>query len=147
MCMSHKMSCSCGATSAELTMRDEILGPEVVSELYCPACSPECEIDPDTMLADNGWVIVFDMEVAAFRSQRMTPQPAKLTPDFIFDEGYCTWAGYCPGDLKRAAEEKAEIVKLMKVNPRAYVKAITSWGKERAVKLSDAGWRKAKAAL
>jgi len=128
-------------------MRDEILGPEVVSELYCPECSLERDIDPDTMLVDNGWVIVFEMEIAAFRSVKMTPAPSNLTPDFIFDEGYCTWAGYCPGDLKTAAEEKAEIVKLMKVDPKAYVKAITSWGKERAVKLSEAGWRKAKAAL
>jgi len=128
-------------------MRDEILGPEVINGLYCPECSLEADLDPETMLSDNGWVIVYDMEVASFRSGKMTQAPSTLTPEYLFDEGYCTWAGYCPGDLKAAAEEKAEIVKMMKIDPRAYVKAITDWGKKRAEKLSALGWRKAKSAL
>ncbi len=146
MCVSHKMTCECGSSSAELTMRDEVLGPEVVKGLYCPVCALEDGIDPGGMLSDNGWVIVFDMEIVKFKSSAMTTAPREITPEFVFDEGYCTWAGYCPGDIASAAEERAEIVKLMKSDPRAYVKALTDWGKNRAARLAAQGWRKARMA-
>lgn len=146
MCVSHRMTCECGASTAELTMRDEVLGPEVVKTLYCPECSAGREIDPGSMLSDNGWVIVFDMELAGFHAPRMAPPPSGLTAEFVFDEGYCTWAGYCPGDIRKAAEERAEIVKLMKVDPKAYVRALTGWGRDRAARLAAQGWRKARAA-
>ncbi len=147
MCMSHKLTCNCGAMSADLTMRDGVVGPEIVRALYCPRCPRDGQIDPATMLADNGWVIVFDMDVAASRANMMPRGARALTPEFLFDQGYCTWVGYCPGDMARSADEKAEIVKLMKVDPKAYVKAFTSWAKDRVARLSDQGWRKARAAV
>lgn len=147
MCMSHKTRCVCGANSAELTMRDEILAPAVVDRLYCPECARGLEVDGSRMLVDNGWVIEFDIDTAGLYSRKMTRPPDPLTPEYIFDEGYCTWAGYCPGDIEQAATERAEIVKIMKVDPRAYIEELKSWGMERATRLGDEGWRKAKAAV
>lgn len=146
MCMSHRVTCRCGERSADLTMRDGIVGPEVVRAIYCPGCARDSELDPATMLDDNGWRIVFDMGIAEGRANRMPRGAGRLTPEFLFDEGYCTWVGYCPGDMARAAGEKAEIVKLMKVDPKAYVKAFTNWAKDRVARLSAEGWRKARAA-
>ena len=146
MCMSHRVTCRCGERSADLTMRDGIVGPEVVRELYCPECARDRAFDAAAMLEDNGWWIVYDMDVAESRANMMPRGSGRLTPEFLFDEGYCTWVGYCPGDMARAADEKAEIVKLMKVDPKAYVKAFTSWARNRVVRLSDEGWRKARTA-
>jgi len=147
MCMSHKTRCACGMNHAELTMRDEVLGPDAVVKLYCPDCAKGVEVDYSRMLVDNGWVIEYDIEIAGLYSMKMTRAPEPLTPEYIFDEGYCTWAGYCPGDIERAAKERAEIVRIMKVDPRAYVEKLKKWGTERAVRLGDEGWRKAKAAV
>lgn len=147
MCMSHKKVCECGNNHAELTMRDEILGPNVVLKVYCPECSKDAKTDAASVLSDNGWAIEFDIEAAEMASMKMINPPGTLTPEYIFDEGYCTWAGYCPGDIERAAVERAEIVKLMKVDPKAYIDKIKKWGIERAEKLGREGWRKAKAAV
>lgn len=146
MCMSHKIRCECGKETAEFTMRDEVLAPEVIKKVNCPACASADGHDAHTMLADNGWVIHYDMEVAELFAARMKAA-GKVTPEYIFDEGYCTWAGYCPGDLKQAAIEKEEIVKTMKADPRGYVKKLMDWGQGRARRLSDAGWRKARHAV
>jgi hypothetical protein len=147
MCMSHKITCRCGREAAEFTMRDEIMPPEVVKRLYCPSCAGEVPFAGETMVNDNGWVIEYDMELAGLYLANLGASPEGLNPGYVFDEGYCSWAGYCPGDLERAAREKAEIVKIMKVDPRAYIEAIKDWGHSRARRLSDEGWRKARAAL
>jgi hypothetical protein len=147
MCVSYKMPCQCGATSADLTMRDGVFGQEVVRQLYCPQCPRDGELNPTTTLEDNGWAIVFDMDAVGMRANLLPRTHEKITPEFLFDQGFCTWVGYCPGDMAKAAEEKAEIVKLMEVDPKAYIKAFTSWAKDRVVKLDEAGWRKARAAV
>ena len=148
MCMSYKRTCECGSKAAEFTMRDEIMPPDVVKKLYCPSCGGSVSFARESMVNDNGWVIEYDMELAGFYRPSMVGAPeGDLSPEYIFDEGYCSWAGYCPGDLERAAREKAEIVKMMKVDPRAYVEALKGWGHDRAQRLSDEGWRKAKAAV
>ena len=147
MCMSHKVRCTCGRESAEFSMRDEVMAPGVIKALYCPSCGEGLDFSGETMLDDNGWVIEYDMEQAGIYSSRLGLPAGKLTPEFIFDEGYCTWAGYCPGDIRKAAEEKAEIVKMMKTDPKTYVKALMVWGKERAQRLGREGWRKARAAV
>jgi len=147
MCTSHKVVCKCGHNSADFTMRDEVLGHEVIRGLYCPECGKGVSVDSATMLDDNGWIIEYDMEVAGFFASRMGAPSGGPTPEFIFDEGWCVWNGYCPGDLEKAYHERQEIVKLMKTDPRAYVKALTEWGAGRARDLSEQGWRKAKAAV
>lgn len=147
MCQSYKRTCECGSQAAEFTMRDEIMPPDVVKMLYCPSCGSTVEFHDKTMVNDNGWIIEYDMELADFYSSRVGAPAGKLDPGYIFDEGYCSWAGYCPGDMEIAAREKAEIVKLMKVDPRAYIEAIKGWGHDRARRLSEEGWRKARAAL
>jgi hypothetical protein len=147
MCQSYKRTCECGSQAAEFTMRDEIMPPDVVKMLYCPSCGSTVEFQDKTMVNDNGWIIEYDMELAEFYSHQLGASPEAFCPDYIFDEGYCSWAGYCPGDMERAALEKAEIVKMMKVDPKAYIGAIKDWGHDRARRLAEEGWRKATAAL
>src|SRR5574337_880616 len=97
MCIDHSTNCVCGKNHASFHFKDEVLPFEVVTELYCPECSREVLQDPATMLADNGWLIAYNMEVARFLLLKIAPAD-KVTPEFIFDEGYCTWRGVTPTD-------------------------------------------------
>ncbi len=144
MCMSHEMNCSCGNGVAGFNFKNEILSGEAINHVYCPACSRDVKFDPLTMLADNGWVIEYDMEVARFQAQRIPAQPEKVTPDFIFDEGYCTWRGIYPSDHIDSVAEREEVVKLAKINPRKYLEEIKEWANRRMERLSREGWRKAR---
>ncbi len=146
MCMEYSMRCSCGGREASFNFRDEIMPPEVISRLYCPNCSGEIGFNPETMLADNGWVIEYDMEVAKFSALK-TPHLLKkeLTPEVLFDEGYATWRGIYPGDHIDSAREREEIVAMAKSDPKAYIERIKNWGVERMERLRKEGWRKANA--
>ncbi len=144
MCMEYSMKCICNAREASFNFRDEIMPPEVISRLYCPECSKEISFDPATMLADNGWVIEFDMEVARFSALK-TPHLLKeeITPELLFDEGYATWRGIYPGDHIDSLKEREEIVALARTDPKEYIRKIKSWGIERMERLRQEGWRKA----
>ncbi len=143
MCMAHETNCSCGSSFAGFNFKHEIMSGDVISRLYCPACSRDIAFDPETMVSDNGWVIVYDMDVARFQAQRLAAKSDRLTPDFIFDEGYCTWRGIYPTDHIDSVVEREEIVKLAKINPKKYLVEIREWANSRMEKLSKAGWRKA----
>ncbi|NOX19945.1 MAG: hypothetical protein GXO99_01600 [Nitrospirae bacterium] len=144
MCMEYSMRCSCGAKEASFNFRDEIMPPEVISRLYCPECSKEIAFNSQKMIADNGWVIEYDMEVARFSALK-SPHLLKeeLTPEFIFDEGFATWRGIYPGDHVDSAREREEITRLAKIDPKAYIERIKTWGIERMERLRKEGWRKA----
>ncbi len=142
--MSHEVNCSCGSGVAGFNFKNEILSGEVISRVYCPGCSRDVQFDPSTMLADNGWVIEYDMEIARFQAQRIPAQPETVTPDFIFDEGYCTWRGIYPSDHIDSVAEREEVVKLAKINPRKYLEEIKEWANRRMERLSREGWRKAR---
>ncbi len=144
MCMEYSMSCECGSRRASFNFRDEIMPPEVISRLYCPDCSGEINIDSSSMIADNGWVIEYDMEIAEFASLK-TPRLAgtSLTPETLFDEGLATWRGIYPGDHIDSALEREEIVRMAKTDPKGYIERIKSWGIERMERLRAEGWRKA----
>ncbi|NOY64346.1 MAG: hypothetical protein GXO97_02950 [Nitrospirae bacterium] len=144
MCMEYSMKCMCNSREASFNFREEIMPPEVISRVYCPECSREISFDPDSMLADNGWVIEYDMDVARFSALK-TPHLLKeeLTPALLFDEGYATWRGVYPGDHIDSAREREEIVALARTDPRAYLERIKSWGIKRMERLRQEGWRKA----
>lgn len=147
MCMEYTHQCECGSREASFHFQDNLVPPEVISKLYCPLCSKDREFDPDTMIADNGWIVQYDMEMVEFASRKF-PQHvrANLTPKTLFDGNYATWRGIYPGDHIDSVKEREEIIKLAKVDPQEYLVKIRTWANERMERLAREGWRKANAA-
>lgn len=143
MCMSYETNCFCGKGMAGFNFRDEVMSEEVIHRLYCPNCSTNIKFEPDRMIADNGWIIEYDMDIARFQAQKIKRFTADITPEFIFDEGYCTWRGIYPTDHIDSVKEKEEIIKLAKIDPRSYLEEIKSWSNKRMERLKKEGWRKA----
>ncbi len=147
MCLDHKISCSCGKTAASFNLRDDAMPVEIIRGLYCPECSASLAVDGSSMIADNGWVIDYDMEIARFAAASKKSLPREdLTPEFLFDEGYCTWKGVYPGDVEDSAAEKAELLKICSEDRQRYILEFRKWASGRMVRLAQAGWRKAKEA-
>lgn len=144
MCTSNTKTCACGSASADFAYRDEVMPDSVVEKLFCPRCSSSTEFDSGTMLKDNGWIIKYDMDVARFSASRVTKK--EISPEWLFDEGYCTWQGVHPGDLAESAREREELLQLSVINPRKYFEEFRKWGIQRMDKLAREGWRKANAA-
>ena len=142
MCVDHSMNCVCGFSSASFNFRDEVMPVEVINRLYCPKCSSDIKLNADSMIRDNGWIIDFDMDVARFAGQRL--QPATITPEYLFDEGYCTWRGVYPTDHMDSVREREELVKLAKINQKKYMEEFKKWGINRMNRLEKEGWRKAR---
>ena len=147
MCLEVRKTCKCGTESAQFHMRDNVMSQEVITELYCPNCSANIDLNPDTMLADNGWVIEYDMDLAKFMavSKLMVDREA-VRPGFVFDGGYACWQEMYPGEQKDILTERKEIMTLQKEDPSRYLKEISSWNISRIKRLKEDGWRKAQAA-
>ncbi len=143
MCVDHSIKCSCGKSQASFQLRDEILPIEAVANLYCPACSQRITYDPESMIADNGWIIGLNMEVARFMLRQKASSTSMLTPDFIFDEGYCTWRGITPSDHIDSLKEREALVRLASTDRTRYFQEIKTWGNNRMQRLAREGWRKA----
>lgn len=144
MCMAFEKECYCGKESARLHHLNTILPYEAVKTIYCPSCSQGRETVSDSMVQDNGWVIEYDMEVASLYSDKMGLSRNKMTPEIIFDQGFSSWQGFTPNDLERANEEKMELAKVAKTDPKKYLVLIKEWTINRAKRLHDEGWRKAR---
>lgn len=142
MCVDHSINCSCGKNHASFNFRDEILPVEVIAKLHCPACSQGVRHDPSTMLADNGWIIGFDMDVARFMLSKVAPI-GRVTPEFVFDEGYCTWRGVTPSDHIDSVRERDALAQLARTDRRRYFEEIKVWAHTRMDRLAREGWRKA----
>ena len=142
MCIDHKMTCKCGIHSASFNFKDDVMPVEIIDRLYCPDCSADITFNPETMVMDNGWIIAYDMDVARFMGQKLPHQ--EMTPELVFDEGYCTWRGIYPTDHIDSVKEREELVKLAKINPRKYLEEFRKWGIERMDRLAHEGWRKAR---
>lgn len=143
MCIDHKMMCKCGALTASLNFRDEIMPVEVVNRIFCPQCAADVSFNAENMLRDNDWIIEYDMDVARFMAHKLSG--AEITPEYLFDQGYCTWRGVYPTDHIDSVKEREELVKLAKINPRKYLDEIKKWGIDRMERLAQEGWRKAHA--
>ena len=147
MCMEVKKRCYCGKKEASFHLKDNIMIPEVISDLFCPECSKQIEIDTATMLYDNGWLIKYDMILAkSLAENKLKISKNEVNPAFLFDQGYATWQGTYPGELDDIVEEKQKIVAIMQQDPRLYFQKIREWATARMERLKEEGWRKAKAA-
>ena len=142
MCVDHTINCSCGKDHASFNFRDEILPVEVIAKLHCPVCSQGVRHDPATMLADNGWIIGFDMDVARFMLSKAAPV-SQITPEFVFDEGYCTWRGVTPSDHIDSVRERETLAQFARTDRKRYFEEIKVWAKTRMDRLAREGWRKA----
>lgn len=144
MCVDHTMNCKCGWSSASFNFKDEVFPAEIINGLYCPKCSGDIAFEPSSMLKDNDWIIDFDMDVARFMGQRIPS--LSISPEYLFDEGYCTWRGVYPSDHVDSLNERAELVKLAKIDQKKYLQEFRKWGVERMIRLEKEGWRKAREA-
>jgi hypothetical protein len=143
MCIDHRVTCKCGTYTASFNFREEIMPVEVINRLYCPQCSSDISCNADSMISDNGWIIDFDMDVARFAGYKLSGVP--ITPEYLFDQGYCTWRGVYPMDHIDSVREREELVKLSKIDPKKYIEEIRQWGTVRMERLAREGWRKANA--
>jgi len=141
MCMAYERKCNCGAGAAAFHFQDNIITEKAIRDLFCPSCAKTVVFDDASMVSDNGWIIRYDMETAQFSANGKIP--GDLTPDVLFDGGYCTWNGIYPGDHIDSVRERAEITALAKTSPLEYIKKLKTWAFERMEKLKNEGWRKA----
>ncbi len=147
MCIEIRKTCKCGSKTAQFHMRDNIMSQEVLTELYCPDCSAEVELNPESMLMDNGWVIEYDMDLAKFLAvSKLMLDPDLVRPGFVFDGGYACWQEMYPGEQQDMLEERKEILALQKKDTVRYLKKISTWNIARIERLKSDGWRKAQAA-
>jgi hypothetical protein len=142
MCVDHSINCSCGKHYASFNFKDDILPHEAITTLYCPECSKTVSFDPATMLSDNGWYIAYDMDVSKFMLQKVATS-RDITPEFIFDEGYCTWRGVTPSDHIDSLRERDQLAELAKTDRKRYFEEIKNWANNRMARLAQEGWRKA----
>jgi len=142
MCIDHSINCSCGKGTASFNFRDEILPFEVIVKLNCPVCPQRASFDPSTMILDNGWLLEFDMEIANFMLQKLA-RGGPVTPEFIFDEGYCTWRGLTPSDHIDSVRERNALLQLARTDRKRYFEEIKNWSNGRMERLAREGWRKA----
>jgi hypothetical protein len=141
MCVDHSINCACGKSHASFNFKDEVLPYEVITNLYCPSCSTGVARNKTTMIEDNGWLLGFDMDVARFMLQKVASSD-KVTPEFIFDEGYCTWRGVTPTDHIDSVRERGQLTELAKTDRKRYFEEIKSWANNRMARLAAEGWRK-----
>ena len=144
MCQEVKKTCSCGQKDTTFHLRDNVMGQEVIGRLFCPSCSAAQELDSKTMVKDNNWIIEYDMDLARmFAISKLSMNPAHVSPEFIFDEGYVTWREMYPGETEDITDERNKIIPMKDSDPKEYLAAINTWAVERIQRLKDDGWRKA----
>jgi hypothetical protein len=143
--MMESRLCFCGRQAAYLNFRDNLLPPEILVTLFCPECSLQADFDPETMVADCGWVMEYDMEGAqTFFSKRGLS--LALTPGIIFDEGYLTWQGFSPGDHEIRAELHQRLAPLIQQDMNLYLQTLKTEWLAHVDRLKAAGWRRAQQA-
>jgi len=145
MCQSYRKNCACGQKTAEIFFGKMVLDEKSVEQVYCPNCSHDMEIDRDTRVWDNDWVLELDMDVVRTYANSMGISSDELTAEWIFDEDYATWVGITPDDSQKRDQERAEIQKLAKTDLRAYIDAMKEWGLSREKRFTEEGWRKMRA--
>ncbi len=142
MCLNERRVCECGRNSAYLIFRDNILPPEVLTSLYCPQCRRRVIWDGDTMLEDCGWVLKYDVASAQVFFDRKGVQ-GRITPQFLFDEGYLTWQGLSPRDHEVNTRLHQRLAPLIEQDLALYLKSLKSEWLAHVAGLKAAGWRKA----
>ena len=144
MCSNLVVSCHCGRSKANIMNKNNILPPEAVQEIYCPVCARRVSFDGQTMISDNGWIIKYNMPLIETTLNRLNIKESHITPETIFDKGYCSWNGITPTELEDRKYERAEILELAKIDMKRYLEELKDWGNRRMESLRKAGWRKAR---
>lgn len=144
MCIEVKKKCECGRRQVQFHLRDNIMSPNVLDRLFCPACSANAPINGETMLRDNGWIIEYDMTLARmYGLTKLSLSAAEISPEFIFDQGYATWREMYPGESEDIAGERERIIARKDEDSTRYLREINAWAINRINRLKEAGWRKA----
>jgi len=147
MCIDVRKTCECGSHMIQFHLRDNIMAPQVISRLFCPACPGDTPYDRETMLFDNDWIIEYDMELArVLLTQKLQIDQEEISPEFIFDNGYACWQEMYPGEKNDIREEREKIIELLQQDRNVYLHAMQEWNIERVERLKSAGWRKVKQA-
>ena len=142
MCLHQKLACVCKSNKAYIFHRDNVLPERAVLHLYCPECLDRANMDPSTMIEDVRWIIEYDMEVARFYLE-LKGVDHPVTPELIFDEGYCTWYGMSPIDLEENERVHKELLPLQKKDTLLYFNELKRIRLAQFTELKKAGWRKA----
>ncbi len=143
MCTNLVVSCNCGKEKANIMNKNNILSPHVIRNLYCPECSGDVKFDSETMINDNGWILEYNMPLIEATFVRLNVNEQEITPEIIFDGGYCSWNGLTPKELDEGRKQREAILKLAKVDMKAYLEKLKNWGNQRMEELKKQGWRKA----
>jgi len=143
MCIDVRKTCECGTHTVQFHLRDNIMAPQVISRLFCPACPGSIAFDQETMLCDNDWIIEYDMELArTMLEKKLQIDPEDVAPEFIFDKAYACWQEMYPGEQKDIKEDREKIIELLQQDRNVYLHAMQNWNIERIERLKSAGWRK-----
>jgi len=142
MCLHQRLACKCGRNEAYLFHRDDILPEKVVINVYCPECRNQADRDDTTMIEDVGWIIEYDIEAAKFYLG-LKGVHNLITPEFIFDEDYCSWYGMSPKDLEENTRVHHELFPLQKKDKLSYFNELKKRRLSQFAELKRAGWRKA----
>ena len=143
MCMDIRKTCECGSQTVQFHLRDNVLPPQVIFRLFCPACPGSSAFDAESMLGDNEWVIEYDMDLArTMLGKKLQVDPVDVVPEFIFDRGYACWQEMYPGEQLDIREDREKIIELLQQDRNVYLHAMQNWNIERIERLKAAGWRK-----
>ncbi len=144
MCMNERRFCQCGRNSAFLMFRDNLLPVEILEDLFCPECRRQAHWDAETMIEDGGWVLAYDVERAqGFLDLRGLK--VRVTPEFLFGEGYLSWLGFAPQDGDVNARLHQRLAPLSEQNLALYLETLRREWLAHVAALKAAGWRKAQA--
>ena len=144
MCQMYKKQCACGQKTAEIFFGNMVLDQGAIAGLYCPECSATVEIDPKSMVEDNGWVIEMDPDVLLVYAPRMRLDPGTISAEKVFEADFVTWVGFSPEDNQRRTTEREGIMKATAGDTRGQFEALKKWAVEREKKFYEEGWRKAR---
>ena len=144
MCQSYRKPCACGQKTSEIFFGKMVLDEAAVREVYCPQCSGTVEVDPVTMVQDNGWLLELDADVLRVFAPRMNMSPDEVTADKVFDEEYVTWVGFSPEDNVLRNQEREEIARRAGADKKAHFEALKTWAIDREKRFLQEGWRKAR---
>jgi hypothetical protein len=143
MCIDVRKTCECRTHTVQFHLRDNIMTPQVIFRLYCPACPDNGPFEEESMLCDNGWTIEYDMDLArGLLEKKLQIDPEDIVPEYIFDKGYACWQEMYPGEQEDIKDDREKIIELLQQDRNVYLHAMQNWNIERIERLRSAGWRK-----
>ncbi len=143
MCQSYRRTCACGQKTSEIFFGNMVLDEAAVKGVYCPECSTTVEVDRESMVEDNGWVLELDHEILQAFAPRMQMTADSVTAEKVFDGDFVTWVGFSPEDNLQRSKEREELSKRYAGDTKGHFQALKDWALEREKRFYREGWRKA----